>query len=107
MRQADIVLGLALHQAALAQELVEARQHRLVALQRVAIVLDRLVGEDDVEQRRLADHRGLDAGILQELVEALHQGAAGLEHLLVGAGSLQDFERRQTGADAAVLFRSE
>src|SRR4030095_3689320 len=64
--EADVFLRLALHDAAGAQKLVEARGDRLVALQRVAIVLDRLVGEDDVEQRRLAPPPPRGAGPLRE-----------------------------------------
>src|SRR3954449_11969862 len=54
VRQRNVVFRLAFQDAALAQQRVEAAHQIGVARQRVTIVADRLVGEHDVEQRRLA-----------------------------------------------------
>src|SRR4051794_17834339 len=81
----DVIFLLALQDAALAQQRVEAARHRRVAGQRAAIIADRLVGEHDIEQWRLAADLRRDAGPLQQIAERPHQLAAGSVESFISA----------------------
>src|SRR5579883_1459130 len=81
--EGDVVLGLALQDAALAQQPVEGAHRLGVALERVAVVADLADAEHDVEERRLARYHGLDAGAPQELRQGPHELAAGLASMAI------------------------
>ena len=93
----DVDLAAALQHAVAQAHLVEPPQLGAVGGHDGAVVDDRLVGEDDIEDGRLAHHLRDHTGLLHQVGEAGHEASADGPHALVDAGLAELGQRGEPG----------